>query len=158
MGSYQRMKGDKNMNWQRIKKGVAGTAIAITLMFGSVMIMETAAQAQDRHRDRDGRSDRDRDGRWDRDRDGRSDRDRDWQRRREIERARELARLRELQRRREWERDRRVFTPAPRVYPYGGYGNYGGYNNGEAQRGYRDGLDRGQEDARDRRSPTKPSR
>ena len=44
---------------------------------------------------------------------------------------------------------------------YGYYGNRGyGYNNGygynssEVQRGYRDGLDRGQEDARDRRTPT----
>jgi hypothetical protein len=45
-----------------------------------------------------------------------------------------------------------------RGYGNGGYGNSGGYgggyNNAEVQKGYRDGLDRGQEDARDRRSPT----
>ncbi|MBK8315512.1 MAG: hypothetical protein IPL01_16430 [Acidobacteria bacterium] len=40
-------------------------------------------------------------------------------------------------------------------YGYGGYGNGNyGYNNGEMQKGYRDGLDRGQEDARSRRTST----
>ncbi len=40
-------------------------------------------------------------------------------------------------------------------YGYGGYGNGNyGYNNGEMQKGYRDGLDRGQEDARSRRAAT----
>jgi hypothetical protein len=65
------------------------------------------------------------------------------------------------QRERERERNRYVYT-YPRTYPYvygnggyrGGYGGYGGgYNNGEVQKGYYDGLNRGQEDARDRRSP-----
>ena len=37
-------------------------------------------------------------------------------------------------------------------YGNGGYGNYGGYgNSAEMQKGYRDGLDRGQEDLRARR-------
>lgn len=40
-------------------------------------------------------------------------------------------------------------------YNNGGYygGGYG-YNSAEVQKGYRDGLDRGQEDARSRRNPT----
>jgi hypothetical protein len=52
----------------------------------------------------------------------------------------------------------------PRTYPYGGYyggypgGYYGGYGNGSfsywQQRGYRDGLNRGREDAHSGRYPT----
>src|SRR5215467_6593793 len=52
----------------------------------------------------------------------------------------------------------------PRTYPYGGYyggypgGYYGGSGSGSfsywQQRGYRDGLDRGREDARSGRYPT----
>jgi len=44
-----------------------------------------------------------------------------------------------------------------RGYGYGGggygYGGYGGSASYEEQKGYRDGLDRGQEDARSGRSP-----
>lgn len=42
---------------------------------------------------------------------------------------------------------------------YGNYGNYGGYGNSsayrqEVEKGYRDGLDRGRQDAQTRRTPT----
>ena len=46
---------------------------------------------------------------------------------------------------RDWQRDRGG---------YDNYGRYGGNYNRDVQKGYRDGLDRGQEDARDRRIPT----
>jgi hypothetical protein len=44
-------------------------------------------------------------------------------------------------------------------YPYGGYGNYGSYggyggNSGSEAHGYRDGLNRGREDARSGRYPS----
>jgi len=71
-------------------------------------------------------------------------------------RAWELARERERQREL-FERQRRVYRTYPytyRNYDYYGYNDYGygnyGYSN-EEQRGYRDGLNRGQEDAQTRR-------
>src|SRR5262249_46164288 len=90
--------------------------------------------------------------------------------RREAQRDHEQ--LRNLEQRRSWERERerererqRVLLERERrvrpVYPYpyrnsGYYGNnnygYGGYgNSAEAQKGYRDGLNRGREDAQTRR-------
>lgn len=127
------------MKWSSLKKKVAGTAFIFALLLGSGMMFETTAQAQYRDRDRN----------WQRDRDDRRDRDGDWYRRRQNERARELARER-------WERSRNrdaYVYRGTRTYPYGSYGNYGGSaSNYEVQKGYRDGLDRGQEDARDRRS------
>ena len=136
------------MNIQWIKKGLAGTALALILGIGSTTVLSTTAQAQDR--------------RW-RDRDNRSDRDRDYR----SDRGREAAR-RQAEREREWayrqrQNNRYVYvTPrvVPRVYNgggyYGGYGNNGGYGNYgssyEEQRGFSDGLNRGQEDVRDRRS------
>lgn len=139
------------MTWNRLKKGIAGTALVFTFLVGSGAMLATTAQAQDRNRDRN----------WQRDRDDHHDRNRDWERRRQAERAREW----EQQRERERLRNRPVYgypSPrvysSPRVYPYGGYGRNGGYNNGgyssyDEQKGFRDGLDRGQEDVRDRRSP-----
>ena len=44
---------------------------------------------------------------------------------------------------RDWQRDRGG---------YDNYGRYGGNYNRDVQKGYRDGLDRGQEDARDGRA------
>jgi len=133
------------MTWNRLKKAVAGTALMFTLLLGSGALLATTAQAQNRDRN------------W-RDRDDRRDRDRDWERRRQAERAREWERQRELERL----RNRRVYNypySYPRTYPSyggygGGYGRGGGYNSYDEQKGFRDGLDRGQEDARDRRSPT----
>jgi hypothetical protein len=95
-----------------------------------------------------------------------------WNRQQQAERAREIERARQLAWQREQQRNRYAYT-YPRTYPYGGYGNGGygsysggyggygnygggyggGYNNSEVQRGYYDGLNRGQEDARSRRSP-----
>ena len=123
------------MNLQQLKKGVAGTALMFALTLGSGMILSATAQAQDWHRDRN----------WSRDH--YQHRDNNWQR------SRESARFRELER----ERSRRAYVyPVPRVYSYGGYvgnGYYGSrYSGGDQQRGFSDGLDRGQEDARDRRS------
>lgn len=152
----------------RLAKKAAGAALAVVFLLGVGMVAGTTAQAQDRGRwDRSQRSDRverqDRDG----------DRNRsDWNRRQQIERAREIERARQLAWQRERERERlrsRNVYVYPRTYPnggsyggtYGGYGNYGGYRGGsygggnsyEVEKGFRDGLDRGQEDARDRRSP-----
>ena len=138
---------------------MAGAAFALVLMFGIGAATAPTAQAQDRNNrwDRNDRRDNDR---RDWDRNDRRDRDRDrgdWYRRQQIERARAIERARRLA----WEREqaRRRSYNYPRNYPSygGGYGDYGygrGYNNGEVQKGYRDGLDRGQEDARDRRNPT----
>jgi hypothetical protein len=143
------MKGDLSMRLNRFRKAIAGAAFAFVVLFSAGMISGTTAQAQDR----------DRNQRWNRSGDRSGDRterrDQSWDQRRRWERERE-------------ERGRsRVFVQ-PRYYPYGGYRNYGGgyggygggyggygggYNNGEVQRGYYDGLNRGQEDARDRRSP-----
>jgi hypothetical protein len=151
------------MGINRAKSIIKVATFALVLTFGIGMVSATTAQAQSR--DRNNRWDRnDRDG--DRRRDG--DRDRgDWNRRQQVERARAIERARQLQ----WERERARRTyNYPRTYPRNGGGNYGygggnygygggnygyggGYNNGEVQKGYRDGLDRGQEDARDRRSP-----
>jgi len=140
-----------------LMKRVFAAAFSFALLIGAGSLVTTTAQAQDRGRDRN----------WQRDRDDRRDNDRDWNRdsnwrRQQIERQRQIERERELARQRAWERNRSY-----RSYPnggyggygggYGGYGNYGGgyggQSNYEVQRGYRDGLDRGQEDARDRRSP-----
>ncbi|MGA9769480.1 MAG: hypothetical protein WBV94_10595 [Blastocatellia bacterium] len=139
------------MNLKRLKKGVAGTALMFALTLGSGMILSTTAQAQDRHRDNNWNRDNDRN----RNRDHDNHRDGDWQRRQQIDRARELVRIRQLER----ERSRRGHAyPAPRVYSnngyYGGGYNGGRYSNGDQQRGFSDGLDRGQEDARDGRSFT----
>lgn len=149
------------MNWQGLKKGVAGATLAVTLLLGSGAILGTTAQAQDRDRNwrRDDRRDNNRD--WNRD--GRRDRDwdrnrnRDWERRQAAERARAIQRARELEWRRQQELSRRrnngYYGGYPRTYPNGGYRNGGsyGYNSYDEQKGYRDGLDRGQEDLRDRR-------
>jgi len=139
------------MNLQWLKKGVAGTALALVLGIGGTTVLSTTVQAQDRdHRWHDRDDHRDRDRNWNRGNNG------DWARRQQAERERDWAW-------RQRERNRSVYVAprvVPRVYPYGG-GYYGGYNGGyggsygggyEEQRGFRDGLDRGQEDARDRRS------
>jgi hypothetical protein len=136
------------MNWHGLKKGVAGVTLAVTLLLGGGAILGTTAQAQSRDRDwnRDGRRDRD----WDRNR----DRNRDWDRRRAEERARAIQRARELEWRRQQEWARRRNSGSYRYgYPNGTYRNGGsyGYNSYDEQKGYRDGLDRGQEDLRDRR-------
>jgi hypothetical protein len=124
------------MNWNQLKKGAGGAALIFTILLTCGVSLETTAQAQDRHGDRN----------WRRDRDDR--RDRDWNRREQIQRAREW----EWRRERERARSRNSYVyRSPRSYPYGGYGGANVYNL-EVQKGYRDGLDRGQEDARDRRS------
>ena len=144
------------MNWNRIRKVVAGAGLMAALLVGPAGVFKTTAMAQDR--DRDGRRDnrdwrRDRDRNWHRD--GDRDRDRNWDRRGQGY----------------------VYVPPrvytyPRTYPYGGgyYGGpYGGYYGGPGggyygsgsgnfgyweQKGYRDGLNRGGEDARSGRYPT----
>jgi hypothetical protein len=141
------------MKLQHLKKGVAGAMMALVLLLGSGVILETTAQAQwrrdnDRYRDRD-------DNRY-------RGNDRDWYRRQQIERAREEARRREQARREwEWRRQQEARNRSYRNYPngsygsygnYGNYGGYGGYSSAEEQRGYRNGLKEGGDDARDRDS------
>src|SRR5215510_666177 len=83
-------------------------------------------------------------------------RDHDQWRNHEQRRAWELERERERQRAL-LERQRRIYRTYPytyRNYDYYGYNNYGYGNYGyssEEQRGYRDGLNRGREDAQTRR-------
>ena len=139
------------MNLSRVKRVTTGAALGFVFLFSIGVITGTTAQAQDRNRRWDGDDRRDTAQRDNRDRS-------DWNRRQQIERAREIERARQLA----WERERarnRYAYSYPRTYGggYGGsYGNYGGYGGGssyEVQKGYRDGLDRGQEDLRNRRSP-----
>jgi hypothetical protein len=132
------------MNRQRLKKVVAGLVMALSLVFITGIISTPEAQAQRRDR------------RWDRDRDDRRDNNRNssWERRRQIERARAWERARQ----RERERERNAYrNRSYRNYPYYGnnggyYGRYGGYNNSELERGYRNGLKEGRDDAEDRDS------
>src|SRR5262249_4097709 len=145
------------MNWNGVKKGLGGAGLMAALLVGPASVFTTTAMAQDHDRD-DHRGDRN----WRRD----HDHDRNWHRDGDRDRDRD----------RDWYRGRRgyVYVP-PRVYtyprtypyggyyggPYGGYGGYGGYGNYGGgnfgyweQKGYRDGLDRGREDARSGRYPT----
>ncbi len=72
------------MNWQGLKKGIAGATLAVTLLLGGGAILGTTAQAQNRDRDwrRDDRRDNNRrdnnrrDNNRDWNRDGRRDNDR----------------------------------------------------------------------------------
>ncbi|PYP84947.1 MAG: hypothetical protein DMF61_17965 [Blastocatellia bacterium AA13] len=138
------------MNLRRFRPRFSGTAVALVLVFGAALVTGTTAQAQrrdDRGRDRvseQRRTERvDRD--WHRDR----DRGRDWDRDRDRLRGRD------------WDhnRGRVVVVPRPYVYsrPYPYYGSYGSYgrvggSSFEEQRGFSDGLNRGQEDSRSGRS------
>lgn len=130
------------MNKQGLKKVAAGLVIVLSLFFGIGVISTPEAQAQRR------------DHRWDRDRNNRrdNDRDREWDRRRQAERARAIARARQRQR----ERDRYYRYDDRRNYPYygntGRYDRYGRYDSSEVQRGYRNGLKEGLDDAEDRDS------
>jgi len=122
------------MTFKALKKTIVSLGLAGAFLIGAGAASSSSAFAQDWRHNRN---------RWENRRD-------EW---RERQRARERA---------EWER--RQYQR--RVYPYYGnrgyygnggyYGNYGyggyGYNSADQQRGYRDGLDRGQEDARDRRA------
>jgi Ni/Co efflux regulator RcnB len=145
------------MKLNRFKRLIVGAVLGFMVLFSAGMITGTTAQAQDR------------DHRFDRHEHRDSDRGRDWNRDRGRDSSRD----------RDWRRDHgRVFVyPAPRVYTYprsypnyspygggygygrgygyggGGYGYGGGSASYEEQKGYRDGLDRGQEDARSGRSP-----
>jgi hypothetical protein len=170
----KRMRGE-DMRLSRTKSAITGAAFALMLMFSIGMVTATTAQAQDRNNrwDRNQRTEqRDRSD-W--------NRRQQIERQRAIERARQLAWQREQARSRN--RGYTYPRNYPQYggygnggysnggysnggygnggYSNGGYGNGGysnggyggGYNNAEVQKGYRDGLDRGQEDARDRRSP-----
>src|SRR6185503_12267955 len=134
------------MNRQLLKKAVTGLAMALSLSFCIGIISTSTVQAQSRNYG------------WQRDRDDRryDDRNSEWYRRQQIERAREIARQRAIERarQREWERNRNTYGNR-RYDPYynsGSYGGYGGYNSGEEQRGYRNGLKEGLDDAHDRDS------
>lgn len=137
------------MKSKRLGKVITVTMFALMLVFGSGTMLVTSVQAQDRGRNN-----------WDRDRDGRRDRDRNWDRRRNDRNDRNWRR--DNDRRRDWDRRRSrnnyPYRPGysyPRQAPYYGGGGYrGGFNAFQIadQQGYRDGLDRGRDDARSRRS------
>ena len=151
------------MRFNRFRKVIAGAAFAFVVLFSAGMISGTTAQAQDRNRDQRWNRSGDRNGDRTERRDQSSEQRRGWDRERS-----------ERERGRVFVQPRTYNYPRGYNYPYGGYrngggyggygggyggysGGYGGYgggyNNGEVQRGYRDGLDRGQEDARSGRSP-----
>src|SRR5215471_5785209 len=114
------------MNWNRIRKVVAGAGLMAALLVGPAGVFKSTAMGQDR--DRDGRRDN-RDWRRDRDRnwhhDGDRDRDRNWDRRGQGY----------------------VYVPPrgytyPRTYPYGGDyhgGPGGGFHSGPYGGYYRSG-------------------
>jgi len=122
------------MKFERLKKYAYSLAIAVVLVMFAGIASTSLVQAQGRYRDYD---------RWE-DRQERRDRWEDSRERREEWRERELMR----------ERAERERLRREREYGYGNNGYYGGnsaYNN-EVRKGYSDGFNRGQEDARDRRS------
>jgi hypothetical protein len=155
------------MNFNRIRKLVARVCLLLALLIGPTGVFKATSLAQDRDGDR--RSRRDGDDRRDGDRNWRRDGDRNWHRGGDHDWDRDHRGYVYV--------PPRVYT-YPRTYPYGGYyggpyggyygGPYGGYYGGQdggyyggsgsfgywEQKGYRDGLDRGREDARSGRYPT----
>jgi hypothetical protein len=131
------MKGTQDMNIQKLRKAFTGAAIALALILSSGIIGTTAeAQVRGRY--------------WQGDKNRRDDRSGGLWR----QRAREMW----LERQRERARNRNTYRYGNRRnYPYYGggydsYGRYGGYNYSEEQRGYRNGLKEGRDDAEDRDS------
>lgn len=117
---------------QRLKKALAGLVMAASLVFCFGIITTPEAQAQRR--------------------------DREWLETMQRARAREIARERARERARDRARQRDYRYGTRRNYPYNGnygygsYGRYGGYNNSELERGFRNGLKEGRDDAQDRDS------
>ena len=156
------------MKLNRFKRVIVGAALGFMVLFSAGMITGTTAQAQDRDRNHRFDSQEHRDG----------DRGRDWNRDRGRDSSRGRVFVSPGPRAYTYPRAYPNYSPYGGGYGYGrgygyggggygrgyGYGN-GGYGNGgygggyggsggyEEQRGYRDGLDRGQEDARSGRSP-----
>jgi len=134
-----------------VKKIVVSLSMAAAFVLSTGFASSSLVQAQNRDWGR---------GRWENRQDDRRD---DWRLRQQERERQEQERLR---REREAYRNRNNGTYRDDGYYrnngrygrndgyYGNDGQYGnyGYNNGEVQRGFRDGLDRGQEDARDRDS------
>ena len=124
-----------NINYQGLKKYTLALALSIGFVVAPGLSSLSAVQAQDWRYGQDRRDDR-------------------------------LERERERQRREEWQRQQRQDNGRDwgwnqgrdRNRSYGNNGSYGTnngrYNNGEVQKGYRDGLDRGQKDAKTNRTPT----
>lgn len=162
----------------KFKKTVAGVSLTLAL-FASGTAFATTANAQERDRNHQWQQDRsDQHGQNGDSSQRDQNHDRNWNRQHNDqasnrERNRESYRQQQNERSREgdWRqqrgRDRYTYSnPAPRSYSYGGYGSYGAYNNygsygnersygggfagSDFQRGYNDGLNKGQEDARDR--------
>lgn len=131
------------MNLQQLKKGITVTVLALALLFGGGSILSNTAQAQHRGGGRGWSHGGGNHGSWNR--------------------GFEHNRFGGFPRSRVFIRPRvntfpRVYSYSrayPYYYPYSSfsynyYGNaYGRSYAGEDQRGYSDGLDRGQEDARD---------
>lgn len=120
------------MNKLGLKKALAGLVMAASLFLTFGIISTPEAEAQRR--------------------------DRAWLEAMQRARAREIARdrARERARQRDRQRDYRYGTrrnvPYYGNYGYGNNGRYGGYNSAEEQRGYRNGLKEGRDDAQDRDS------
>jgi hypothetical protein len=133
------------MKLQRLKKGITVTVLALALLFGGGSILQNTAQAQHRGGG------------------GHFQSGRGWNNGGGWNRGFNQNRFGGFPRSRVFIRPRVYAFPRvysyPRVYPYyypstsfsyNYYGNsYGRSYAGEDQRGYSDGLDRGQEDARD---------
>jgi len=138
--------GNKSkMNIQQIKK----YAFALTLMAGFVIAPglsgNATAQAQDGRRNQNNKDDR-----WERD--NRNDRRDDRWENRQGRRDDRRDNRRDNRRDDRWDNRNGSYGNNGGYGTYGnngGYGNYG--NSAEEQKGFRDGLDRGQEDLRDRR-------
>jgi len=159
----------KMINWKRWKLILSSTAMALGLAVTGAAL-STTAQAQDHNRNWHGNHDGNRNGdnnnrNWNNNNRNWNNANRDWSRGQQIERAREIARAREIQRQQDWQLSQRnrVYRTYPNVggyyggygnngynYGYGnpGYGGYSSYGSYDQQRGFNDGLTRGQEDAR----------
>lgn len=126
------------MNYQRLKKYAFALALTVGFVVAPGLSSLSAVQAQWPYNQ----------DRWERERERERQRREEW-RRRQME----------SRRNRDWDGDGRIDRGGywgNRRNNDGYYGNNRGYgyDNGQVQKGYRDGLDRGQKDAKTNRVPT----
>src|ERR1700742_2453826 len=99
MGCSGKGRIGKKMNIQWLKKGLAGTALALVLGIGGTTVLSTTAQAQDRDdwRDRDSSRQQAQRQQADRNRDNR-----DWAARQQTQRNNDWAARQQAERNRDW--------------------------------------------------------